>query len=58
MPLMKCETNFILAWSSTCFITNSKDGGAFSIIVLIKQFTGKNINQKYQYKNKNNIFIT
>ena len=31
MPLIKCEINFILTWSSTCFITNSTGAGTFAI---------------------------
>ena len=31
MPLICCEVNFILTWSSTCVITNSTDAGTFAI---------------------------
>ena len=31
MPLIYCEVNFILTWSSTCVITNSTDAGTFAI---------------------------
>ena len=31
MPLINCEVNLILAWSSTFVITNSTDAGTFSI---------------------------
>ena len=31
MPLINCEVNFILAWSSTCVITNSTGAGTFKI---------------------------
>ena len=31
MPLINCEVNPILTWSSTCVITNSNDAGAFEI---------------------------
>ena len=31
MPLIDCEVNLILTWSSTCVITNSNGAGAFSI---------------------------
>ena len=31
MPLSNCEVNIILAWSSTCVITNSKSAGTFEI---------------------------
>ena len=31
MPLIYCEINFILTWSSTCVITNSTDAGTFAI---------------------------
>ena len=31
MPLINCEANFILTWSSTCVITNSTDAGSFAI---------------------------
>ena len=31
MPLSNCEVNLILAWSSTCVITNSKSAGTFEI---------------------------
>ena len=31
MPLIKCEVNIILTWSSTCFITNSTGARAFEI---------------------------
>ena len=29
MPLIKCEVNLILTWSSTCVITNSTGAGTF-----------------------------
>ena len=31
MPLINCEVNLILAWSSTCVITNSTGAGTFAI---------------------------
>ena len=31
MPLINCEINQILTWSSTCVITNSIGPGTFSI---------------------------
>ena len=31
MPLINCEVNLILTWSSTCVITNSTGAGRFSI---------------------------
>ena len=31
MPLINCEVNLILAWSSTCVITNSDGAGTFEI---------------------------
>ena len=31
MPLINCEVNLILTWSSTCVITNSNGAGAFAI---------------------------
>ena len=31
MPLINCEVNLILAWSSTCVITNSTGAGTFGI---------------------------
>ena len=31
MPLINCEVNLILTWSSTCIITNSNDAGRFAI---------------------------
>ena len=31
MPLIKCEVNLILTWSSTCVITNSTGAGTFRI---------------------------
>ena len=31
MPLINCEVNLILTWSSTCAITNSTDAGRFAI---------------------------
>ena len=31
MPLINCEVNLILTWSSTCVITNSTDAGRFAI---------------------------
>ena len=31
MPLINCEVNFILMWSSTCVITNSTGAGTFEI---------------------------
>ena len=31
MPLINCEVNLILTWSSTCVITNSTDAGIFAI---------------------------
>ena len=32
MPLINCEVNFILTWSSTCVATNSTGAGIFEII--------------------------
>ena len=31
MPLINCEVNLILTWSSTCVITNSTGAGTFEI---------------------------
>ena len=31
MPLINCEINLILTWSSTCVITNSTGTGRFTI---------------------------
>ena len=31
MPLINCEVNLILTWSSTCVITDSNDAGTFAI---------------------------
>ena len=31
MPLINCEVNLILAWSSTCVITTSTGAGTFAI---------------------------
>ena len=31
MPLINCEVNLILTWSSTCVITNSNSAGTFAI---------------------------
>ena len=31
MPLINCEVNLILTWSSTCVITNSNSAGTFEI---------------------------
>ena len=31
MPLINCEVNFILTWSSTCVITNSTGAEVFEI---------------------------
>ena len=31
MPLINCEVNLILTWSSTCVITNSTSAGTFAI---------------------------
>ena len=31
MPLINCEVNLILTWSSTCVITDSADAGTFEI---------------------------
>ena len=31
MPLINCEVNLILMWSSTCVITNSTGAGTFEI---------------------------
>ena len=31
MPLINCEVNLILTWSSTCVITNSRGAGTFGI---------------------------
>ena len=31
MPLINCEVNLILTWSSTCLITNSNGAGTFDI---------------------------
>ena len=32
MPLINCKVNLILAWSSTCIITDSNGAGTFAII--------------------------
>ena len=32
MPLINCECNLNLTWSSTCVITNSTGAGRFTII--------------------------
>ena len=31
MPLINCEINLILSWSSTCVLFNSTDEGRFKI---------------------------
>ena len=31
MPLINCEVNLILSWSSNCVITNSNGAGTFAI---------------------------
>ena len=31
MPLINCEVNLILTWSSTCVITNSNAAGTFAL---------------------------
>ena len=31
MPLINCEVNLILTWSSTCVVTDSKGAGTFTI---------------------------
>ena len=31
MPLISCEVNLILTWSSTCVVTNSTSAGRFAI---------------------------
>ena len=31
MPLINCEINLILTWSSTCLITNSTVAGTFTV---------------------------
>ena len=31
MPLINCEVNLILTWSSACFVTNSTGAGTFEI---------------------------
>ena len=31
MPLINCEVNLILTWSSTCVITNTTGAGKFTI---------------------------
>ena len=31
MPLINCEVNLILTWSSTCVITNPTGAGKFTI---------------------------
>ena len=31
MPLINCQVNLILTWSSTCVITNSTDEGKFKV---------------------------
>ena len=33
MPLINCEVNLILTWSSTCVITNSNGAGTFAITI-------------------------
>ena len=32
MPLINCEVNLILTWSSTCVITNSTGAGKFATV--------------------------
>ena len=31
MPLINCEVNLILTWSSICVVTNSNGAGTFAI---------------------------
>ena len=31
MPLINCEVNLILTWSSTCVVTDSRGAGRFAI---------------------------
>ena len=54
IPIINCEVNLILVWSSTCIITNSLDKGKFKIdetklyvpvLILSTQDNGKLLQQ-------------
>ena len=54
MPLINCEVNLILTWSSTCIITNSTGARSFAItdtklyapvVTLSTQYTTKLLQQ-------------
>ena len=61
MPLVNCEVNLILTWSSTCVITNSTGAGRFAItdtkihIPVANLLTQDNSKLLQQY-NQNPIF--
>ena len=42
LPLINCEVNFILTWSSTCVITNSTGAETFEITDTVTLSTKEN----------------
>ena len=64
MPLIDCEVNLILTWSSTCDITNSTAAGSYAItgtklynpvVTLSTQANSKLLEQlKYSFKEQLN----
>ena len=56
MPLIHCEVNLILTWSSTCVITNSTGAGRFEItdaklyVPIVTLSTQDNVNLHQQLK--------
>ena len=57
MPLINCEVNLILTWSSTCVISNSTSAGTFGItdtklyvpIVTLSTQDNSNLLQQLRY---------
>ena len=55
MPLINCEVNLILTWSSTCVINNSASAGTFKItdtknVPVVTLSTQDNSNLLHQLK--------
>ena len=56
MPLINCEVNLILTWSSTCVITESNGAGTFAItdtklyVPVVTLLTQENTNFLHQLK--------
>ena len=50
MPLINCEVNLILTWSSTCVITNSTGAGRFALTYTNLYFPVINLSTQYNSK--------